>query len=401
MKSKGRHPERALTAVQVRQIKQPGRYTDGNGLYLVVDPSGARRWLLRIVVKGRRRDIGLGSATLVSLAEAREAATSYRKIAREGGDPLVVKRTAVRQIPSFKDAMELVHAEHEVSWKNQKHAQQWINTLRQYAVPVIGDHRVDAIDTPDVLRVLSPIWLARPETARRVKQRIGTVLDWARASGFRSGDNPVEGVLRGLPKQTTGPKHHAALPFAEVPAFIQALRSSGGTETAKLAFEFLILTTARTSEVLQAEKSEFDLDGALWTVPAERMKAKRIHRVPLSPRCVEILTAASTTAKGSVYAFTGKRARDDELGKPLSNMVFLATLKRMDLPITAHGFRSAFRDWAAEATSYPREVAELALAHTIQNKVEAAYRRGDLLDKRRAMMNDWAAYCATLPEKSE
>lgn len=389
MKGKGKHPDKALSALLVKQIKAPGRYADGNGLYLVVDPSGARRWLLRIIVKGRRRDIGLGGAGLVSLAEARETALGYRKIARQGGDPLEVRRETQRVVPTFRDAAELVHGEHEISWKNSKHAQQWINTLRQYAFPIIGNHRVDGIETPNVLRVLSPIWLTKPETARRVKQRIGTVMDWAKASGFRNGDNPVDGVLRGLPKQAVADRHHAALPFAEVPAFVQRLRATNSSDSVKLAFEFLVLTASRTGEVLHSQWSEIDLNGKLWTVPADRMKAKRVHRMPLSARCVTILEAARRLSDQSRYIFPGQS--DD---KPLSNMVFLATLKRMQLSITSHGFRSAFRDWAAETTSYPREIAEMALAHTIESKVEAAYRRGDLLEKRREMMEDWAGFAA-------
>lgn len=394
MAKTGKHPDKALSAMQVRQVSVPGRYTDGNGLYLVVDPSGAKRWLLRIVVQGRRRDIGLGGASLVSLAEARDAAHAYRKIAREGGDPLTARREARRIVPTFKDAAETVHAEHEVSWKNAKHAQQWLNTLKSYAYPVIGDYRVDAISTPDILRVLSPIWLTKPETARRVRQRLATVMDWAKAAGYRTGDNPVEGVARGLPKQTDADQHHAALPFSEVPAFITALRASNSSDMAKLAFEFLILTACRTSEVLLAQWDEVEEEQCLWTIPAARMKAKRVHRVPLSKSCMKIVTKAKNLAGGSKFMFPGQSEE-----KPLSNMVFLMILKRMKVDVTAHGFRSAFRDWAAEATSHPREIAEMALAHTIENKVEAAYRRGDLLEKRREMMEDWAAY-ATGPKSA-
>lgn len=247
--------------------------------------------------------------------------------------------------------------------------------------------REDAISTPDILRVLSPIWLTKPETARRVRQRLSTVMDWAKAAGYRVGDNPVDGVARGLPKQTDSDQHHAALPFAEVPSFITTLRASSGSETAKLAFEFLILTACRTSEVLLARWDEVDEKEDLWTIPAERMKAKRIHRVPLSTGCMKIVKKARGLAGRSKFMFPGKSE-----DKPLSNMVFLMTLKRMKLEVTAHGFRSAFRDWSSEATTYPREIAEMALAHTIENKVEAAYRRGDLLEKRRQMMEDWAAY---------
>jgi integrase len=341
------------------------------------------------VVHGRRRDIGLGGLSLVSLAEARERASTYRKIAREGGDPLAERRRAMRTIPTFAAAVEQVHAEHKASWKNGKHTDQWITTLRRYANPVLGDLRVDQIDTPAVLKALAPIWLTKPETARRVRQRIGTVLNWAKAAGHRTGDNPVEGVLKGLPKQTEQNGHHTALPYSDVPAFIASLRSSGTSEGSRLAFEFLILTAARTSEVLGATWGEIDLERALWTVPAKRMKAGREHRVPLSSRCIEILARAKELAAGSAYLFPSRSPK-----RPLSNMVFLMTLRRMKLDVTAHGFRSAFRDWASEQTSFPREVCEMALAHTIPNKTEAACRRGDLLEKRREVMHAWAVYAA-------
>ena len=353
----------------------------------MIDPSGAKRWLLRTVVQGRRRDIGLGGLALVSLAEAREKALSYRKQAREGGDPLAERRKAKGTIPTFAEAAEKVHADHKASWRNEKHAAQWITTLRTYAHPHLGTRRVDQVDTPDILRALSPIWLTKPETARRVRQRISTVLDWAKAAGHRSGDNPVEGVERGLPKQGEREEHHAALPYAEVPAFVARLRSSDQGEMARLAFEFLILTAARTGEVLGAEWAEVDVEQALWIVPAVRMKARREHRVPLSTRAVALLQRARELDGHSTYLFPGRQH-----GKPMSNMVFLMTLRRMQVPITAHGFRSSFRDWAAEATSLPREVAEMALAHTIESKVEAAYRRGDLLTKRREMMDQWSEF---------
>lgn len=374
--------------MQVRNLREPGRYGDGNGLYLVVDPSGAKRWLLRVVVQGKRRDIGLGGTSLVTLAEAREKAITFRKIAREGGDPLAARlKAVVVVVPTFAEAAEQVYADHKATWRNEKHAAQWITTLRTYAVPFIGTKRVDQIDTPDILKVLSPIWLTKPETARRVRQRLGTVFDWAKTAGHRSGDNPVEGVARGLPKQSGDEKHHAALPFAEVPAFVANLRANETGLVTRLAFEFLILTAARTSEVLEAEWGEIDGTAKVWTVPAARMKAGRVHRVPLGERTLAILEQAKPLAMGSRYLFPG---RDGE--RPLSNTVFLMMLRRMKIAITAHGFRSSFRDWAAETTSFPREVVEMALAHTIENKVEAAYRRGDLLDKRRELMEAWETY---------
>ena len=388
MGGKGRHPDKALTAVQVRTLKVPGRYADGNGLYLVVEPSGSKRWILRTVIQSIRRDIGLGGVSLVSLAEAREKALALRKNAREGGDPLAERRKAKVKVPTFAEAAEKVHEEHKASWANPKHAAQWINTLRAYAHPHFGTRRVDQIETPDVLRALAPIWLIKPETARRVRQRIGTVLSWAKAAGHRSGDNPVEGVAKGLPKQTEAVEHHAALPYVEVPIFVARLHVADRGEITKLAFEFLILTALRTSEVLGARWDEIDADEAMWTVPAVRMKMKRAHRVPLSPRAVVVLERAKLLAGDAPFVFPGQK-----LNKPLSNMAFDMTLRRMGVPVTAHGFRSSFRDWAAEATSYPNEVAEMALAHVVANRVEAAYRRGDLLEKRREIMNDWSAFC--------
>jgi integrase len=386
-KRRGRHPEKALSAVQVRQIKAAGRYADGNGLYLIVDPSGARRWVLRTVVKGRRRDIGLGGVSLVSLSEAREKAWSYRKMAREGGDPVAEKHKTEVPIPTFSAAAEQVFEEHKGSWRNDKHAAQWITTLRTYAFPVIGSRPVDQIEAPDILRVLGPIWLTKPETARRVRQRMATVLDWAKVAGFRAGENPVHGVTKGLPKQAGKDDHHAALAYGDVPAFVAGLSQTDVSEVVRLAFEFLILTASRTNEVLGMKWAEVDEAGRTWAVPADRMKGKRVHRVPLSPRCMEILDRAKQLGAKSAFIFPG---RSDN--KPLSNMVFLMALRRMNLQATAHGFRSSFRDWAAEQTSFPREVCEMALAHVVENRVEAAYRRSDLFEKRRELMNCWSQF---------
>lgn len=381
----GRHPDKALTAAKVRAIGKPGRYADGGGLYLEVDSSGAKRWFLRTMVQGRRCHIGLGGLSVVSLAEAREAALAMRKVAKAGGDPVADRRKAKRVVPTFEEAAREVHQDHAPAWKNAKHGQQWINTLRDYAFPIIGNRRVDQIDSADILKVLSPIWLAKPETARRVRQRVKTVLDWCRANHFRSGENPIEGIAKALPKQPKKDSHHAALPYTEVADFIRQLRDGNAGEIVKLAFEFTILTAARTGEVLGARWDE--VENNVWKVPAGRMKTGREHRVPLSPRCVEIVERAKAFSDDSGYIFPGQSR-----GKPLSNMSFLMTLRRMDLKITGHGFRSAFRDWTAERTSFPRDVCEMALAHTIRDKTEAAYRRGDLFDKRRQLMDAWANY---------
>lgn len=384
----GKHPDKALTSVRVRSLNLPGRYADGNGLYLVVEPSGAKRWLLRTVVQGRRRDIGLGGLSLVSLAEAREKALAHRKLARDGGDPLEERRKARRIVPTFAEAAEQVHADHKASWENPKHAVQWLNTLTTYAYPHFGTRPVDQINTPDVLRALLPIWLTKPETARRVRQRIGTVLNWAKAAGHRTGENAVEGVAKGLPKQVDKVEHYAALPYAEVPGFIDRLRMSESGEVTRLAFEILILTASRTSEALGARWEEIDEAEKLWIVPAARMKKRREHRVPLSSQALTVLTQAKLLADGGPFVFPGRTP-----AKPLSNMVFEMALRRMQVGVTAHGFRSSFRDWAAEATNFSREVAEAALAHVVESRVEAAYRRGDLLARRRELMEAWGSFC--------
>jgi integrase len=384
-KSRGLHPDKALSALKVKQVTKEGRYSDGHGLYLVVSDTGAKRWMLRLVVHGRRRDMGLGGAGLVSLADARQLALQYRAIARNGGDPVEERNKERKTVPTFAEAARQVHADNESTWKNPKHAQQWINTLETYAVPHIGNMQLDHIQSADVLRVLSPIWLEKAETARRVRQRLKTVFDWAKASGFRTTDNPVDGIERGLPKQTAKVEHHAAMPFADVPAFVKGLqRKETKGLIGRRAFELLILTATRTSEVLNAEWTEFDLNDGLWTIPAGRMKMQREHRIPLPRRSVEIVEEMKELGLQGNYVFAGTK-----LKRPMSNMAFAMMLRRLDVPFTAHGFRSAFRDWVAETTDYPNEVAEMALAHSVGNKVEAAYRRGDMLDRRRAMMEEW------------
>ena len=382
-----RHPQKALSTVRINSIKSPGRYGDGNGLYLIVDPSGAKRWVLRTVVSGRRRDIGLGGLRLVSLAEAREKAIEYRKLAREGGNPLEARRRANVAVPTFADAARSALAQHKGAWRNEKHASQWINTLTTYVFPVMGETRVDEVDTPDVLRALSPIWLTKPETASRVRQRIATVLDWAKAAGFRTGDNPAAGVGKGLPRQPDRKKHFVAILYAEVPKFIIDLQAVSASEFALLAFELLILTAARTNEVLGARWAEVNFEQNIWIIPASRMKAGRDHRVPLTSRAVDLLCRARASSDGGDFVFPGRTA-----GAQMSNMVFLMILRRMGAQFTAHGFRSAFRDWASECTNFPREVCEMALAHSIKDKTEAAYRRGDLFEKRRELMQAWDRY---------
>jgi integrase len=384
-----------LTAIQVKRIKTPGRHRAGDGLYLVVGNDGRRAWVLRAQANGRRRDIGLGSAALVSLAEAREAAAGLRKAMRDGRDPVAERQAAraeANKVPTFREAAIKVHGEHRPSWKNAKHAAQWLATLEQHAFPKFGDLSVTDVTGPMVRDALADIWLTLPETARRVRQRIGTVLDWAHAKGYREAEAPMRSVTRGLPKQPKAKQHFAAMPWQDAPDFLVKLAATTQAgEPVKLALEFLILTAARSGEMRGARWSEFDLAAKEWRVPAARMKAGKPHVVPLSGRALAILDRMAqlrTTDAPDALVFAGARP-----GKPLSDMTLTMLLRRMGAGCTAHGFRSSFRDWAAEATSFPSEVAEAALAHVVRNKVEAAYRRTDLLEKRRRLMEAWASAC--------
>ncbi len=384
-----------LTALGVKNAA-PGRHGDGGGLYLVVADTGSRKWVLRIQVNGKRRDLGLGAAGNVSLAEARDAAEDMRRAIRRGEDPVAEKRRARATIPTFREAAVMVHQEHRPSWKNPKHARQWLSTLEAYAFPCLGDLPVNQIDGPMVRDVLAEIWLTIPETARRVRQRIGTVLDYAHAKGWRQAEAPMRSVSRGLPKQPKIKGHFAAMPWQDIPNFVANM---GGilkaTEPVLLAIEFLILTAARSGEVRGATWSEFNLDDRVWLVPAERMKGARAHRVPLSGRAIDILErmdALRRRAAQDAYVFEGWKQ-----GRPLSDMTLTMPIRRAGLPVTVHGFRSGFRDWCAEATSTPREIAEACLAHVVRNAVEAAYSRTDYLEKRRIVMDDWGKFLATDP----
>jgi integrase len=387
-KSPRRSRLQGLSATFVRQVKSPGRYGDGGGLYVVVDPSGASRWILRVMSAGRRRDIGLGSTRVVTLAEARDKARELRRIAKAGEDPVAARRAGREGVPIFEDCAKAVHKSRMATWKNGKHTAQWLATLEAYAFPLIGKLPVNRVGTAEVLKILLPIWTQKPETARRVLQRVSTILDYGTASGFRGGENPCRLAVIGLPKQRAEPRHFAALPYAELPDFILRLRSADASEIVKLALEFLILTAGRTGEVLGARKSEIDRAKALWVIPRGRMKASREHVVPLSARALDIIARAKELCPESDLIFPSPQKPDS----PLSDMAFLMLLRRMKAKCTAHGFRSAFRDWCSEETDFPSEVAEMALAHVISDKTEAAYRRGALLSKRRELMTAWAAY---------
>jgi integrase len=380
-----RRPEKALTAQAVRNATDPGKYFDGHGLYLRVKANGSRSWVQRIVIRGTRREIGLGSASLVSLAEARELALANRKLARAGGDPIQAKREA-RAVLTFEDAARKVHELHRPTWRNPKHAAQFLSTLETYAFPLIGQTRVSEVNTADVLRVLTPIWTAKPETARRVRQRIGTVMKWAVVQGWRQ-DNPAEAISKALPKHDKAVKPRRALPYPQVAGCIEAVQASKAGALTKLAFEFMILTATRPGETRKAVRSEFDLGEGVWTIPAERMKAKRPHRVPLSARALEIVREALAMSDGSDLLFPGAKP-----GRPLSENTFRKLVNELGFDVDAHGFRSSFRVWTQERTNVTREVAEAALAHSIKDKSEAAYARSELFEKRRSLMDKWAAF---------
>lgn len=380
-----------LTVLKIRSLAEPGRHADGDGLFLDVTGKGSGRWVLRVQSKGRRREIGLGSLRNVSLADARDAAFVMRKKIAQGIDPVAERKRDRQAIPTFRKAAELVHEEHEKAWKNGKHQNQWIATLQTYAFPKMGELLVNEIEGPLIRDVLAPIWLAKPETARRVRQRIGTVLDWSYAKGFRATEAPMRSLSKGLPRQPKKDNHFAALPYAQIPDFLNEL--AGRESVGRVALEALILTAARSGEIRGATWSELGLEAALWTVPATRMKMGRVHVVPLAPAAVAVFERAKKFKAGaSDLVFPGQNVK-----KPLSDMTLLKILRDMNLSVTVHGFRSAFRDWVAEKTEFPGEVAEAALAHAISNKVEAAYRRTDFLDKRRLLMQRWAAFCCRLP----
>jgi integrase len=392
-----------LTAKRVERVKAPGRYHDGHGLYLQVVNANNKSWLLRYERGGRERWYGLGPTHTFSLKEARERARAARQLLHDGVDPIdhrkaqrAVLAAAKAKAITFAEAAQRYFDQHEGKWRNAKHRQQFLSTLKTYAYPLLGSMAVADIDTPAVLRALEPIWLVKTETANRTRGRIESVLDWCTVRGYRSGDNPARWkghLVEVLParSQVAKPVHHAAMPFRQVPAFMAALHDREGT--AARALEFCILTAARTGEVIGAKwDDEIDFADKTWTVPAGRMKGGREHRVALSERAVELLQNLPSE-DGNAFIFVGPRA-----GSGLSNMAMTQVLKRMGrTDVTTHGFRSSFRDWAAECTNYPNHVVEMALAHAVGDKVEAAYRRGDLLAKRRQLAEAWAKYCTNPP----
>ncbi|GAA0567891.1 tyrosine-type recombinase/integrase [Halomonas salifodinae] len=393
-----------LTSKAVQKLAKEGKKGmtgDGQGLYLQITAGGSVSWIYRFKLQGKQRYMGLGSYPDVSLALARERAGDHRKLVKKGQDPMEVnveQEQTGETTPTFTSCAARYIKSHRRSWRNAKHARQWVSTLKAYARPVIGAKPVDEVTTQDVLKILSPIWTSKTETAKRVQGRIENVLDYAAAHSYRDPVNPARwrghlDKLLAKPARVKKVTHHPAMPYDDVAAFMAELQ--GYASISSKALQFLIFTATRTSEVLRSDWMEIDLDNETWTIPADRMKARREHRVPLSRQAVELL-AKLPRVQGNTHVFPGAR-----YGRPLSNMAMLQLMRGMGYGVggergdyVPHGFRSSFRDWTGEVTSYPRDVAEMALAHTIENKVEAAYRRGDLFEKRRAMMQEWADYIA-------
>jgi integrase len=384
----------ALTTLKIKNAK-PGRHVDGRGLCLLVKPSGARTWLLRMQLNGKRRDYGLGSALDVSLAEAREAAAILRRQVRDGFDPVAERRKACKIIPSFEAATRTCHETLGDGWKVGHHAR-WLGGFEKHVFPRIGTKPVDQVDSACVVEALSPIWLEIPETARRMLQRIGVVLDFAHVNGWVPDEVSLRSVRKGLPRQNDKRGHMEAMPYTDVPVLMQQLAAAAPT-TGRDALRFTIYNAVRSNETRLAVWSEFDLDKAVWTIPGERMKARETHVVPLSPPVVALLRKRWNEREGDselVFTNDGK--------KPISDMTMTKLLRDDGFAtVTVHGFRSAFTDWSSEMTDFPKEVADKALAHKLPNKVEAAYRRTDFFEKRRNLMRLWADYLDRQPSETE
>ena len=394
------HPDKALSAAFCRTVAQPGRHCDGNGLYLHVEPSGSRHWVQRLVIHGKARALGLGSFALVPLAVARERALGNRRVARSGGDP---RRPALRapSMPTFDEAVARVLSIHGAAWKaGGRNAKSWQTTLREYAYPQLAGKGVDRVTTADVMAVLLPIWTRKHATAQKVRQRIGTVMKWAIAQGYRH-DNPAgDALMAALPKRSAPVRHQPALPHGEVAVAVATVRASKTWVGLKLVFEFLVLTAARSAEARLATWDEMNLDALLWTVPAVRTKAAREHRVPLCSRAVEILDEARRLGVDSAGAASVALVFPSQRSKAIRDATLSGLIRQFGIGAVPHGFRSSFRDWASERTDHPREVIESALGHVVRNQTEAAYARSDLFERRRRLMNDWMRYLARAPEGS-
>ena len=379
-----KRPNNELSAVRVRTERRLGRHADGNGLYLVVEPSGNKRWIQRLTIRGRRTDLGLGGYPLVSLSEARDKAFANRKVARSGGDPRAEKRREA--MPTFAEAAEGVIALRRPDWRHPKTAKRWEAKLRTYTYPFFGNLSLDHVSGADVLAALSPIWTAKPETARAVRGHIRDIMDWGIANGFRH-DNPAGDAVRlGLKHARRAKTHHKAIHYSEVHGALKSIRRPSALVASRLSLEFQVLTASRPGEARQAQWSEVDAGTRTWTIPSERMKADREHRVPLSERAMEVLAEARSLDDWSGLVFPSRS------GRPLSDMTHRKLLRTRGIDCVPHGFRSSFRDWASEQTNAPHAVMEAALAHTIPSATEAAYARSDLFDRRRSLMEQWADY---------
>lgn len=376
-----------LTAKFVENVSEAGKYYDQHGLFLHVRPSGAKKWLQRYTFQGRRREIGLGSAKIVSVATARKNAHQNLVLVSEGIDPIEDKKQD-SIIPKFEVAARKVYEDNRPTWRNAKHAAQFITTLETYAFPVIGSMSVKEINSSHILRILSPIWVTKAETAKRVRQRLSTVFKYCVAQQWRTDDPANIAIVEALPNLKRKVQHRKSISYDDVAGFIETVSKSSAGISTKLGLEFLILTATRSGEVRNARWDE--VNGSLWTIPAERMKAGVAHRIPLPSRCIEILEEAKTISQGSGFIFEGTKPN-----KPLSENTFNKLMKELGLEVHAHGFRTSFRTWTQEKTNYPREIAEAALAHSLPDKAEAAYARSDLLEKRAEMMEAWAQFIST------
>ena len=381
----------ALSATRIRSLKEPGRYSDGGGLLLFIGKSGRKSWVQRITIAGRRRDIGLGSYPSVSLAGARRKALENRAAVAEGRDPVAEKRAL--KMPTFREAAHIVHETNKPRWRNASHIRGWIQTLERHAVPVLGKVPLDKIDRKGVLQVLTPIWTTRPETARRVRQRMRTIFKWAMAHDFMESNPAGEAIDGALPPMPKVKAHFRSLPYQEVAAALEIVEASQASIAAKLCFRFLVLTAARPGEARGATWSEINFEDKVWRIPGWRMKGYTEHRVPLSRQAVELLTEASALREETDLVFPSPLKK----GEPLSNMSLMKILRTVGLAerATAHGFRSSFKNWTLEQTDTPWAVSEAALAHTLGNSTEQAYARSDLFERRRDLMQMWADYLSS------
>ena len=378
----------ALSATRVKALKEPGRYSDGGGLHLYISKAGRKSWVLRITIDRRRRDIGLGAFSSVSLAKARENAGDHRAAVADGRDPLADKRAPA--MPTFKEAAFAVHMANKPRWRNAKHIAGWMQSLERHAMPTLSNTPLDRVDRGEVLRVLTPIWAARPETARRVRQRMRTVFRWAMAHGFMETNPAGEAIDGALPPMPKVKSHFRAMPYQEVGSALEPVEASQASIPAKLCFRFLVLTAARSGEARGATWDEIDSQNQVWRIPSERMKAGMEHRVPLSRQALDLLCEASALRDESVLVFPSPL----KPGSPMSDMTLTKVLRSTGLAErgTVHGFRSSFKNWALEQTDAPWAVSEAALAHVLGNSTEQAYARSDLFERRRALMQQWADY---------